>query len=430
MTHIRIVRLPLAPLLLVLVFLSWNQPVWAQQPTLPYVEDFETDGLGSRYTASNIFYDGSNDHFQRTDGVSSGQVLSNVSAPYSGIEGTYFWAGEDLDDGGGDGLPVKTLTLQEVDVSGATELRFLGRFAAGCNEGEQFSCYDLSDSLVVRYSTDGGATYTTGLQFSYVQRTTSSGSIDGFNEPLAVDGDFDGNGEGVELKPEMARFGFDIPTPASSVIIQIEAHIDGAAEEFAFDDLRLEPVALPVELSAFNAVASEATAVLTWKTLSETNNAGFHVLHQAPGSTDWASIGFLDGAGTISEPRSYRFESRPLSGGTHQFRLRQVDIDGTATLSDPKMVRIQETGKLNIEGANPVRAGRDIRVSVRTNESQQIEVDLYNVLGQRVRLVMRGAASASGIQTTVSTADLATGVYFFQLRSQSGVEVRRITVVR
>jgi len=227
-------------ILLVVVGLSGSSPLYAQPspslPGLPYTEDFETDGEGTRYTTSNTFYDGSNDHFQRTNGGD----ISNVTGPYTGFRGTFFWAGEDLDDGGGDTQDFKTLTLQEVDVSGQSDVRFSGLFAAGCNEGEQFSCYDLSDSLVVRYSVDGGTTFQTALQFSYVERFTDSGSLDGFNEPFARDFDFDGDGEGIELTPAMQRFGFEIPSPASTVIVQLEAHIDGAAEEFAFDDLRIE----------------------------------------------------------------------------------------------------------------------------------------------------------------------------------------------
>ncbi|MCB0762660.1 MAG: hypothetical protein KDC12_14120, partial [Flavobacteriales bacterium] len=57
-------------------------------------ENFETDGEGTRYTTSVSFNDGTSDHFNRTDGSD----ISNVGGAYSAYNGTYFWAGEDLDD--------------------------------------------------------------------------------------------------------------------------------------------------------------------------------------------------------------------------------------------------------------------------------------------------------------------------------------------
>ena len=210
-----------------------GQPV----ASFPYVEDFETDGLGTRYTASFTFYDGVNDHFQRTDGSD----ISNITGPYTGFGGSFFFAGEDLDDNNGDGQAFKTLTLQPVDISRQTAVRVSGKFGAGCNEGVQFSCYDSDDSLVVRYSFDGGTSYTTGLQFSYVENITGQGQVDEFNEPWAQDLNFDGNGEGGELVPAMKTFGFDVQVPptAQTITVQLEAHIDGAAEEFAFDDVSI-----------------------------------------------------------------------------------------------------------------------------------------------------------------------------------------------
>ena len=72
---------------------------------------------------------------------------------------------------------------------------------------------------------------------------------------------------------------------------------------------------------------------LTWQTAHETNNAGFAVERRpadAPGA--WTEVGFVDGAGTTTEPQTaYRFRARQVGYGQHAFRLRQVDFDGTAT---------------------------------------------------------------------------------------------------
>ena len=66
-----------------------------------WTEDFETDGETVRYTSSNVFNDGTNDHYGRTNG-------SNISGGYVSPNGSWFMAGEDLDDNGGDGSALKT----------------------------------------------------------------------------------------------------------------------------------------------------------------------------------------------------------------------------------------------------------------------------------------------------------------------------------
>ena len=78
---------------------------------------------------------------------------------------------------------------------------------------------------------------------------------------------------------------------------------------------------LPVELVSFQARTGESGVRLSWQTASETNNTGFYVQHRAPsrenaqgssqGSSqsssqeEWARLGFVEGAGTTSEPQAY-----------------------------------------------------------------------------------------------------------------------------
>mgnify|MGYP001324832448 CR=1 FL=1 len=84
----------------------------AQAQTVFYTEDFETDGQGSRYTASTPFNDGSADHWNRTDGSDIG----NATGAYSSYSGTYFWAAEDTDDNGGNGVDDQTLDITGIDI--------------------------------------------------------------------------------------------------------------------------------------------------------------------------------------------------------------------------------------------------------------------------------------------------------------------------
>jgi hypothetical protein len=108
-----------------------------------------------------------------------------------------------------------------------------------------------------------------------------------------------------------------------------------------------------------------------------------------------------------------------------------VDVDGTATLTDPVTVTIEAERVLSLQatGPNPVRQSTQFAFTVQ--QSGRAEVTLYNVLGQRVRTLYAEEASAGQRHAvTVETTDLPSGTYFVRLAAPSGTRTQRIVVVR
>ena len=201
-------------------------------------ESFETDGLGTRYSASNVFNDGSNDHFNRTDGSD----IANVSGAYTGFDGTFFWATEDTDDNGGDGLDEKILSFDSIDVTGLSSVTFSGRFGAGSELPLNAGDYDDADFARIEASFDGGA-------FEPVLCFGSEVGTDAFNDPLGEDVNCDGDADGTQLGTAMQTFTRDIAVPAAatSLTLRVRVSFDSADEEFAFDRLELIDGSLPLD---------------------------------------------------------------------------------------------------------------------------------------------------------------------------------------
>ena len=44
---------------------------------------------------------------------------------------------------------------------------------------------------------------------------------------------------------------------------------------------------------------------------------------------NWESIGFVNGNGTTTETQTYSFQMNNLNSGKYQYRLKQIDFDGT-----------------------------------------------------------------------------------------------------
>lgn len=211
--------------------------------------------------------------------------------------------------------------------------------------------------------------------------------------------------------------------------IELEGTADDVSPTIYVDDITFAGNPLPVELVAFDVVTDGDDAILKWKTASETNNAGFAVLHTAPGAESAQEVAFVDGVGTTNRAQSYTYSVGNLSPGTHRFQLRQADLDGTTTLLDPVTAEITagETS-LTLVGANPFSQATQVRYSVTT--SGPVQVTLYDVMGRKVRTVFEGAHAQEATRTlSVDGSDLSSGVYFLRLTTETEMETKRLTVV-
>jgi hypothetical protein len=206
---------------------------------------------------------------------------------------------------------------------------------------------------------------------------------------------------------------------------------DGSAPTARFT-LTLDPDAgpLPVELNNFQGQADEQSAVIEWNTASETNNAGFDVEHKAPNADGFTQVSFVEGAGTTNEPQSYSFRMDELEAGTHTFRLRQSDLDGTTTLSDPIDVEIGLSSAYELATfPNPVRDQATVRFAVQ--ESQPVTIEVYNTLGQRVRTLFQESVPADDTrEITLDVNTLSSGLYIVRMRGESFSTTQKVTVVR
>ena len=191
--------------------------------------------------------------------------------------------------------------------------------------------------------------------------------------------------------------------------------------------------ALPVTLTGFTAVRNGSSAVLTWRTASETNNAGFRVQHER--AAGWQELGFVPSKasdGSTSRAQSYRFVvDRRLGPGTHRFRLEQVDLDRSTTLSDTVQVEVGMEGTLHLSAPAPNPSSERATLSFAVQEGRRADVAVYDVLGQRVQTLYEGTPPGEEARrVTVETGTLSSGVYVVRLRAGGQTQTRRLTVVR
>jgi len=96
--------------------------------------------------------------------------------------------------------------------------------------------------------------------------------------------------------------------------------------------IRATETPLPVTLTRFNAVRSNGGNTLAWGTAQELNNSFFEVQTSATGAA-FTVLARVQGAGNSTTPRNYYYRDNRTQNGTVYYRLRQVDVNGTATYS-------------------------------------------------------------------------------------------------
>lgn len=185
---------------------------------------------------------------------------------------------------------------------------------------------------------------------------------------------------------------------------------------------------IPVELVSFTAQQDGNRARLTWRTASETNNTGFAVQRKAGGV--FKDVGFVDGAGTTNEGQTYRFRTDRLGAGTHSFRLKQVDNDGSATYSDPTHVQIGIEGTYRLVAPSPNPTSETATLQFAVKERQHVEVTVYDLLGRTVRTAFNGPLAAEQQHTLRLGSGLSAGTYLVQVKGEGFSATERLTIAR
>jgi hypothetical protein len=218
--------------------------------------------------------------------------------------------------------------------------------------------------------------------------------------------------------------------PPSPQITQVPVAKDGSGPNTRFE-LHIVPNAnIPVEFSSFTGSVADNTAKLEWTTASEQNNAGFQVQRKVDGSFQNIDGAFVEGAGTTDEPQSYSYRVEDLDAGQHTFRLKQVDVDGGSSFSKETTVKVGLDSQYELKAyPNPISEQATIKFAVK--ESQDVTLELYNTLGQRVQVLHQGSVPSSQTRTvSLQASDLSSGLYIVRMRGESFSTTKSVTVVR
>ncbi len=182
---------------------------------------------------------------------------------------------------------------------------------------------------------------------------------------------------------------------------------------------QLEPV--PVELTSFSAEVTGRDVLLNWSTSSETNNKEFRVERRPLTGETWKEIGTVTGSGTSTSTKTYQFtDNSPLNlSGRVQYRLNQIDFDGTNHYSKPVETELNSLSfELLGNYPNPFNPETVIRYNMPVSGTVSLKV--YDSRGELITTLSPGITESGTHEIHLNMSGKASGVYFYTLENVSG----------
>lgn len=210
------------------------------------------------------------------------------------------------------------------------------------------------------------------------------------------------------------------PPPANQTV---PSCFDSPGIQLTQDSYNCNLGGLPVELTYFEARPTEEEQVaLSWQTEAEIDNDYFIVEH----ATDESGFKYLlkvEGAGTYQGTLNYKAYHENPALGNNYYRLRQVDFDGTFSLSDIEQVFFDPRNADQDINVFPNPTSSNLQVQFTKLLEGDGEVRLYNYLGQLVqRYDLESGASGSELYL----GDLPKGSYVLEVKYEGTSTKKKI----
>lgn len=162
---------------------------------------------------------------------------------------------------------------------------------------------------------------------------------------------------------------------------------------------------LPIYLTSFTGRQENTTTVLNWVITDNSTPKEFEILRSTNG-TNFTSIGTVKGE---ERKLNYNFTDTRLPNGTVYYRLRMVDIDGSAELS--RIVTIMNGSKgILITSMMPTIVTNRSRLQITSSENSNLELVVTDLYGRTVHRQVNGITRGNQ-DIWLNLANLPNGAY-------------------
>ncbi len=191
---------------------------------------------------------------------------------------------------------------------------------------------------------------------------------------------------------------------------------------------------IPVELTSFSASTNGKFVTLNWITAAELNNQGWDVERRIQNNennfSNWLKVGFVQGAGNATGQFSYSFTDKNVTSGVFQYRLKQIDFDGTFKYSD--IVEAEVNGPTEFalfqNYPNPFNPETIIRFEVPV--SSFVNLTIYNAVGEKVATLINQQMEIGIYLWNFNASNLPSGIYIYRLNAGDQVFTKKMMLIK
>ncbi|MFN5984081.1 MAG: T9SS type A sorting domain-containing protein [Fluviicola sp.] len=186
--------------------------------------------------------------------------------------------------------------------------------------------------------------------------------------------------------------------------------------------------ALPVELVSFSAACSDENELeFYWSTQSENNCVAYQIEYINENETDWKTLGTVDCEGNLSQLTEYSFKTNDLkSFEKRYYRLKQIDINGYATVYNP-IAFVCSSNEWNVI-SYPNPASTLMNFVITNGSEQEATLSVKDNSGKLIYSIVLNLKKGQTI-SPLDVENYANGIYFVEIEKENNQkEIIKIVV--
>lgn len=215
--------------------------------------------------------------------------------------------------------------------------------------------------------------------------------------------------------------------------VSVDGHIVHKTDDPARGNIFFMPFSqyVPVELAAFSLSLVNNSVCLDWSTASEKNNFGFIIDRKKSNSALWTNIGNISGKGTTTQTTNYSFTDIPAENGTYEYRLTQIDFNGTIKVIATQSIAFDGnsvTYELMQNYPNPFNPSTTITYAI--SQNTQVNLTIFDIVGNKITTLVDELQNAGSYSINFNGDNLVSGVYFYKLSTEKFTSIKKLILLK
>ncbi|MFC2094758.1 T9SS type A sorting domain-containing protein [Bacteroidota bacterium] len=193
---------------------------------------------------------------------------------------------------------------------------------------------------------------------------------------------------------------------------------------------------VPVEFTHFSASVNSGNVMLEWETSTETNNLGFEIerARQTDNSQinnlEFSLVEFVRGYGTTTKPHSYSYIDEELLSGVYQYRLKQIDYDGSFAYSGVVELNFIAANGFKLEQNYPNPFNPSTTISYQLPKAEFVTVKIFDTIGNEVKTIVKENKPAGVHEVNFDASSLSSGIYLYRIDAGTFHQSKKMLLVK